>query len=381
MIYLDHAATTKPSQAAIDAFNRSIGSFGNPSSLHQMGIDAEKEMTFARQSIAGIIGVSPKEIYFTSGGTEANNMAIFGGAKLTRGKRIITTKAEHSSAIEPLKRLADKEGFELYFLNLNTGGGIDIEELEEVLKEPTCLVSIHHVNSETGSVQNIEAIGCALKKASPATMFHVDIAQSFCKLPIDVKKAQIDLAAMSAHKVGGFKGCGALYIREGLSIPPLFYGGGQEGNIRSGTENVAGIAAFGAAALDFWGKHRENFDHTLSLKSAFIGTLEGIGDIQINGGRTSPYILNISIKGIKPEVLLNALSAEGVYISSGSACASNKKQKNAHSSVLMSYGFSKEIAETAVRFSFSPDNTLNEIKEATDKLADCVKFLRRTTRR
>ncbi|MCL2349951.1 MAG: cysteine desulfurase [Defluviitaleaceae bacterium] len=356
MIYLDNAATTRPSTAAMAAFDASRNIFGNPSSLHSIGMAAEKELAKAREVLAKIINASPSEIFFTASGTEANNLALFGGAKKHKGKRIVTSANEHSSVKEPLNKLSSKDGFEIHYLQK--------DGLQDALAEQTCLVAIHHVNSETGEIQDICAMGSEIKRTSPATLFHVDAIQSFCKIPIDVKKMQVDMLSMSAHKIGGFKGSGALYVRNGVALSPMILGGGQEGGLRSGTENVTGIMTFAASAEDFWKNTKAHNDHASALKSRFLQALGGVDGISTNGENTSPYILNISVAGVRSQVLLNALSDKGVYISSGAACSNNKRQKKAD--------------EHAVRISFSHENTAEEIDTAIALFIESINSLRMT---
>ncbi|MCL2576072.1 MAG: cysteine desulfurase [Defluviitaleaceae bacterium] len=367
MIYLDNAATTKPSKPAITALMRSFKVCGNPSSLHQMGIDAEKELAHARKAIAGIIGAKPAEAIFTSSGTEANNLALFGTAKKHKGKQIITTKHEHSSILKPLEKLAEKDNFNIYYLN-TINGKIDLDDLQNALAEPTCIVTTHHINNETGIIQDIQAIGHTIKKHSPATLFHIDAAQSFCKMPIDVADSKIDLLTLSAHKIGGLKGSGALFVKSGVNIQPIILGGGQENNLRSGTENLGGIMAFAAASTYCWQNYKTNFEYIKSLNDRFRGLLGVVDDITFSGADTSPYILDMDIAGVRSEVLLNALSAKDVFVSSGAACSSNKKGANAHR------------AETALRVSFGVDNTLEEIDAAIHIFAECIKALRKSAR-
>ena len=347
MIYLDYAATTKPSPAAIAALERSFEFFGNPSSLHKAGIAAEAEMSNARAAIAKIIGAKTAEIYFTASGTEANNLAIFGGAKKHKGRKIATSQFEHSSVAKPLAQLAAKGDFDICY----------DEDYNEA-----ALVTVAHVESNTGEIRDIYRIGQAVKKANPATLFHVDAAQSFCKLPINVNSMNIDLLTLSAHKVGGLKGLGALYVRSGISLTPQIYGGGQEQGLRSGTENTHGIMAFAASANDFWANSTAHHAHVSGLKACFLEIMDeagGIG-ISINGGG-SPYILSLSIEGVKAHILLNALSAEGVYVSTGSACSTKKQHK---------------AGDEAIRLSFAPETTFEEIETAKEKFLKCIKQLR-----
>ena len=373
MIYLDNAATTPPCAAALRAAMTSIEAYGNPSSLHFMGLAAEKTIETARRTIAKAINAKPSEIFFTSGGTEANNLAIFGGTKIHNGA-IVTTAAEHPSVAEAVKEQTQR-GFSVLHVE-HIGGVINEISLKEALKQPVSVASIHHVNNETGVEQDITVLGKIIKEANPHTLFHVDGVQSFCKIPIDVNAMNIDLLSLSAHKIGGIKGCGALFVREKVNVKPMIVGGGQEGNLRSGTENVPGIAAFSVAVDNAFQSMQKNFKHVQTLKENFFTRIDAIGGVFTNGENAVPYILNISIDGIRPEVLLNALSAKGVCISAGAACSSNKRQKEDESAVLRSYGLSVERAKTAVRISFSPQNTIEEVTTAAEIFIDCVSILR-----
>jgi len=377
-IYLDAASTSPISAAARAAAISAMDNFGNPSSMHQLGLLAEREVSAARETIAKAINAKPTEIYFTAGGTEANNLAILGGAKLHIGAGIVTTPTEHSSVKYPFLAL-EQRGFKMFHVEHFGDGSVNLENLKSVLAwaAPVSLVSIHHVHNETGVIQDIAAIAKIIKDTCPAALFHVDAVQSLCKIPVDAKYLGVDLMSISAHKIGGLKGCGALYVREKVHIAPLIFGGGQESGFRSGTENVPGIMAFGAATKERFERFRENYEYIGQLKELFIKALDDIGDIDVNGENASPYILNISVSDVRPEVLLNALSAEGVYISAGSACSSNKKQKKEEVAVLMAYGLSEERAQTAVRVSFSPENTMDEIAEAAVIFERCVLNLRK----
>ncbi|MCL2855676.1 MAG: cysteine desulfurase [Defluviitaleaceae bacterium] len=356
MIYLDHAATTPPSKAAKAAALRSFNMFGNPSSLHVLGIEAEKEIAHARDVLARIIGASPPRLIFASGGTEANNLALKGTARKHKGRRIITTRMEHSSILETLAVMAD---FEPLYLDTDEGGAICLDALQKALEEPTCLVSIHHVNSATGVIQDIHAIGNIIKRVSPTTLFHVDAAQSFCKLPIHVNNMQVDLLTASAHKVGGLKGCGFLFIRDGVHCAPTTQGGGQERGLRSGTENVAGILSFAAAAESF-------MPITAPLKQVFLDALN-LDDVKVLGKNTSPYILNIDVAGVNPEVLLNALSQRGVCVSAGAACSANKKGQGQ-----IGWGQAPTL-----RVSFGEGNTVDEVVKAAELLTEIATNLRK----
>ena len=375
IIYLDSAATAPPSPAAIAAATAAMENFGNPSSLHQMGINAEKLLSNARQVFAKAINARPAEIHFTSGGTEANGLAILGAAKAHKGSRIITTHAEHPSISECMKSLA-QAGFEIFYATLDSGGRVDAESLKAGLAEPTSLVSIHHVNNETGVEQDIAALGAVIKASSPQTAFHVDAVQSLCKIPVDMAAMHVDALSMSGHKLGGIKGAGALYVRQGVHIKPMLTGGGQESGLRGGTENVPGITAMAAAIAENMSKTQHDYGHIESLRECFLHGIKGLGGISINGTHTIPHILNMSIDSVRPEVLVNALSARGVCISAGAACSSNKRQKQDESAVLRAYGLSAEAAASAVRVSFSAANALDEVKAAADIFVECVDKLR-----
>ena len=350
MIYLDNAATTKPTKEALESAQNALENFGNPSSLHILGINAERIVENARVSVASILSVPAKQIVFTSGATESNNWVIQSiSQKNHLGRQIITTQNEHPSILEPLKAL-EKQGFSVLYLP-----EITTNALENALKTPTCLVVTHHINSENGSVQDINLLTSRVKKHSPKTLVHIDCVQSFCKYPLDFSKIKADFASLSAHKIGCLKGAGALYIRQGVAIAPLICGGGQELNQRSGTQNTIGIASFLALPKNI----QENFAYVQELKNKLISGFEF--DFVQNSPNSSPYILNITIPSVRGEVLVNALSAKGVYISAGIACASNKNQRpqNIYS----------------VRFSFSPENTLEEITQATTIVNNTVKNL------
>ena len=377
-IYLDAAATTSVCAVARVAAMSAIENFGNPSSMHAMGLAAEKIVATSRESIAHVVNAKPNEIYFTASGTEANNLAVFGGAKSHIGAGIITSPTEHSSVKNTILALVQK-GFKMFHVEHLADGSVRPDSLQSTLAQasPVSLISIHHIHNETGVIQDIAALGKIIKETSPATLFHVDAVQSFSKIPIDVRGMGVDLLSVSAHKIGGIKGCGALFVRENVHINPIILGGGQENGLRSGTENVSGIAAFGAAARDRYEKMQENYEYVNNLKRSF---LDLIGNVDINGGNASPYILNISIANVRPEVLLNALSAEGVYISAGSACSANRRQKKDGNATLMAYGLPKERSETSMRISFSPENTMDEISIGAEIFVRCVENLRRTRR-
>lgn len=376
MIYLDNAATTKPSKAAVDAVISAAENFGNPSSLHRIGLDAEKLIKATAKTISGMIGAKPENIIFTSGGTESNNTAILGAVKHTRKKQLITTAIEHPSVLEPFKRL-EKEGYKLDILPVGADGIINLDALSCLLTDETALVSVMHVNNETGSIQPVEKVKELIDQKAKGALFHIDAVQSFAKLPINVTKLGVDFMSLSAHKINGFKGTGALYIKNRSSIDAHICGGGQQGGLRSGTENVGGIAAFGAAARE----HNKDEIQKISALRQMLkdGILENIPDTVYNGSESnfSPYILNISFPGIKAEILLHSLESDGIYISTGSACSSNKPMP---SHVLTAMGKSREEISGAVRLSFDSIITDEDIKNTIASLEKRVAEIRKIIR-
>lgn len=371
MIYLDNASTTMPAEAVKAAVCAAMETFGNPSSLHRLGLDAEKIVTSAREKTARVLGVDAKNIYFTSGGTEANNTAILGYATANkkRGGHVITTKIEHPSVLEPF-RVLEKNGFDVTYLGVDADGKISLDEFENALREDTILVSVMLVNNETGVIQPFDSLKAVMKKKSPRAALHCDGVQAFLKLDIKPKRSGIDMLSVSGHKIYGLKGTGALYIADGVNINPLICGGGQQKNMRSGTENVVGIAAFGAA-IDSFSPVAEGKREELRKK-----ILENIDNVKINGaGENSGYILNVSFLGIKAEILLHSLEAKGVFVSTGSACSSNKPMP---SHVLTAMCCKKAEIEGAIRFSFSgEDFDTDEVVEILKtEVANIRKYVR-----
>lgn len=371
MIYLDNASTTKPSEAAQKAAVQTFSEFGNPSSLHKMGLSAEKIITGAKEDIAKVLGVMPKNIYFTSGGTESNNTAILGYALANkkRGTHVITTKIEHPSVLEPF-HILEKSGFSVTYLDVNQNGEISLNQLEDALCGDTILVSVMAVNNETGTIQPFDRVKAIMKAKSPKAALHVDGVQGFLKVDIKPKAMGIDLLSISGHKIGGIKGSGALYIGDNVHINPIISGGGQQKNMRSGTENVAGIAAFGAATKSYK-------PITQNVRESLKNMLEeSIDNIKINGiENNSGYVLNVSFLGIKAEVLLHALEARGIFVSTGSACSSNKPMP---SHVLTAMGCTKKEIEGAVRISFSAEEfdieyVVRVIKEEVENIRKYVR--------
>ncbi|PWA11148.1 cysteine desulfurase NifS [Pueribacillus theae] len=353
MIYLDNSATTKPYKEVLNTFLAvSENYFGNPSSLHSKGMEAEELIEKAREQIGKLLDASPGEIVFTSGGTEGNNLAIKGAttAYKNRGKHVITTTIEHPASMEAFKYL-EETGFDVTYLPVNSQGLVSLEDLKNAIREDTIFVSIIHVNNEIGTVQNIEEIGELIKRY-PKVLFHVDHVQGASKVPLSIRKANIDLCTISGHKLHGVKGTGVLTVREGVRLSPLFHGGGQEKGYRSGTENVAGIVSLAKAMRLCYEKASEGILELEALKGYTMEELEKIKGIILNTPKehSAPHIINFSVPGCKPEVLIHALSEKGIYVSTKSACSS--KQSEA-SHVILAIGAGEESAKTAIRISFS----------------------------
>ncbi len=376
-VYLDNSATTRPYDEVAEYMNY-INKFiyGNPSSLHKKGIEAEKMMKKARQSIADTLGASPKEIFFTSGGTESNNLAIIGylRANPRKGKHVITSKIEHPSVLEVFKFL-EENGYNVDYIDVDKNGIIDLEMLKKKISKETALISIMYVNNEIGSIQPIDEIVKIRNTCNKETVFHVDGVQAFGKFKINPAKSGIDLLTISSHKIHGPKGVGALYVNEKVRIKPIIFGGGQETLIRSGTENLAGICGFGLACEICNENINANWSKVLEINKYFRNKLkENIKDIIIISPEdASPYILNVSFKNIKGEVLLHHLEEKEIYISTGSACSS-RKSKRSH--VLQAMGLSGDIIDGSVRFSFSEINTLEEIDYTVDALKEIIPKIR-----
>jgi cysteine desulfurase len=358
-IYLDNAAAARTEQAALESFIEVCRcDYGNPSALHEFGLEAEKIITACKKTVLGQLNAeATHELIFTSGATESNNLAIFGCVKRFRNKRVITAKTEHPSVAECFKELAER-GMEVVYLNkLSAEGEIDYAELEEAVNGDTVLVSLNHVNNETGLINDTEKIGRFIKARNKNVFFHVDAAQSFGKLLFDAERGRVDLISLSAHKMGGVKGVGALAARKGVTVQPLMFGGKQQKGLRPGTENTCGIAAFDTAAKLAAENMSENLNIVRRLNDYTRAGLLAIGGVIINSGAdASPYILNASFPGLKSETLLHALEEAGIFISAGSACSSKAKA----SAVLTACGLSRELIESSARVSFSRFNTLDE---------------------
>ncbi|MEF2820475.1 MAG: cysteine desulfurase family protein [Clostridium sp.] len=378
-VYFDNSATTKPYDEVIEAVSKGMKEyFGNPSSLHKIGMNCEKRLNEAREYFASTIKCNKEEIYFTSGGSEGNNLILKG--LLKPGHHFITTAFEHHSIISTCKQLEEK-GVKVTYLDVDSEGRISLEDLEEAITKDTVLVSIMQVNNEIGVIQDIEAIGKLIKERSSRAKFHVDAVQGYGKLPIDVNKSNVDFLTVASHKIHGPKGVGFIYIKKGIILNSLISGGNQEKGIRAGTENLPGIIGFEKAAQMTFEEMESRYDKVLELKKYFVERLNEIKDIRVNGeiDGFSPYILNVSFLGVRAEVLLHLLEEQNIYVATGSACTS--KSSAAHGSyVIKSLGLSNKEVESAIRFSFSYENTKEEVDYTIDVLKKSLMFLRRVKR-
>lgn len=388
--YLDNAATTKPFASVQKAVLKAMEEdFGNPSSLHTKGVEAEQYIKEARETIASSLKVQPKEILFTSGGTESNNMALLGTAmaKKRGGKHIITTRIEHASVHEPLLFL-EENGYDITFLDVDEYGHISPQAVADAIREDTVLVSVMYVNNEIGAVMDIGGIGQAIKQKKKDVVFHVDAIQAYGKYRIFPKKAGIDLMSVSGHKIHGPKGVGFLYVSDQVRIKPILYGGGQQKGMRSGTENVPGIAGLGAAVREIYTGYEEKKSSLYQLKQYFIEQMETIEGVTINGihGQegdlsileTAPHVVSVSFEGIRSEVLLHALADKGICVSSGSACSSNHPQI---SGTLKAIGVRDTLLDSTLRFSFSVHTDREELEYTVEELRSILPLLRKFTRK
>lgn len=362
MIYFDNAATTAVCKEAADAAYKVMTDvYGNPSSLHSAGLEAEKIIENARQKIAEKLNTEKDRVYFTSGGTESDNIAVFGGALRGGGRKtLIYSAAEHPAVSAPMKEL-EKKGFNVQKINLLPSGTIDLAHLEKLLTDDTAIVSIMHINNETGCIMPIKDAVKLVRKKTPHALIHSDMVQAFTK----AEPEDVDLISVSSHKIHGPKGCGALYVKKGVNISPRVFGGGQEKKLRPGTQNLPGIAGF-AAAAELVDTQKE-YEHAQKLKNLFLNGISDLDDIKINGENTIPQILNVSFKGTRSEVMLHMLESEGIMVSSGSACSSNSPSP---SPVLTAMGLAPEYVDSALRFSFSRYNTEDEVEM-------CVKTIKK----
>lgn len=381
--YFDNSATTRCYEEVKDIVVKTMTEdFGNPSAMHKKGVEAEQYVKESAQTIAKILKVSEKEILFTSGGTESNNLALIGGAMANKrsGNHIITTAVEHAAVGQPVAFLKE-QGFEVTILPVNEQGVVKLDALEEALRPDTILVSTMFVNNEMGAVMPVEKIGALVHRKSPKALYHVDAIQAFGKYRIFPKKMGIDLMSVSAHKIHGPKGAGFLYISSKAKVQPQILGGGQQGGMRSGTDNVPGIAGLGVAAKLIYTDFEKKTEHLYGLKERMVQGLSEFENVKINGmpiREGAPQILSVSFMGIRSEVLLHTLEEKGIYISAGSACSSHKRKP---SSTLTAMGMDAAQIENTVRISFSEENTFQEVDYCLEVLKEILPVLRKYSRR
>ncbi len=390
-IYLDNSATTMAYKEVADlSYNIMTSAYGNPSSMHSKGVEAEEYVKTAYKQAAKALKVTEKEILFTSGGTESDNLALIGAARANKraGMHIITTKIEHPAILNTVEYLKS-EGFEIDYLGVDSLGLISLDELKEKIRPDTILVSIMHTNNEVGSVQPIEEAGKLIKEINPNTLFHVDAVQGFGKAFIYPKKQKIDMLSVSGHKIHGPKGVGILYVDEHVKLKPISYGGGQQKGLRSGTLNVPGIAGMGLAIEMITNGLAEKREELFRLKNFFLTEVSKLPSVKVNGCerlsdgsfdvyKTAPHIMNISVKGLRSEVMLHALEERGIFVSAGSACASHSKKE---SSTLKAMGASSTETDGALRISMSEFTTMEELSEMVKDLKEVIEIYGRFTRR
>ncbi|MBR0580066.1 cysteine desulfurase family protein [Bacillus altitudinis] len=377
MIYLDNSATTKPYPEVLQVHQQvSERFFGNPSSLHQLGIDASRLLSETRKQILHYTGFTQYEIIFTSGATEANNIAIKGAAlaKMNRGRHIVTTAIEHPSVIESFEQLKTLFGFDISYIPVNEQGRADMTHLKEVLRPDTVLVSLMHVNNETGAIQPIEEAASIIRKYAKEAIFHVDGVQGIGKVPLP-KEMDIDLLTMSGHKIHGLKGTGALFLKKEIVLAPFITGGEQELGLRSGTENPAGAVSLAKAIKQSFEYLNKHHDEMIALKTELEQQLGKIEGVVINTPLThsAPHIVNFSVPGIQIEVLLHMLEKEGIYVSTTSACSAKKKEP---SRVLLAMGKSEEAAKSSMRISLTYGQGPELAPQIITSIAQSVKKLK-----
>ena len=382
-VYFDNSATTRCYGEVKDIVVKTmLEDYGNPSAMHTKGVEAEQYVKAAASRIARILKVTEKEILFTSGGTESNNLALIGGTMANKraGNHIITTAVEHAAVARPVEFLKE-QGFEVTILPVDEQGVVRLDALEAALREDTILVSTMYVNNEVGSVMPVEKIAALVHEKSPKALYHVDAIQAFGKFRIYPKKMGIDLLSVSGHKIHGPKGVGFLYISSRAKVQPMILGGGQQNGMRSGTDNVPGIAGLGVAAETIYTDFEEKTEHLYQLKEKMASGLAELEDVKINGmplREGAPLILSVSFMGTRSEVLLHTLEEKGIYVSAGSACSSHKRKASA---TLTAMGMPASQIECTVRISFSEENTFEEADYCLEVLKEVVPLLRRYSRR
>ncbi len=381
-VYFDNSATTRCEKEAVDIMTRLLcEDYGNPSSLHEKGVIAENYIKTAAEQIAHTLKAQKKEIIFTSGGTESNNLALLGTALSHKrsGRHIITTAIEHASVYNPLIFL-EKQGYTVTYLPVDASGRASLEALESAITEDTILVSMMHVNNEIGTIEPVEQAAQLIHAKNPHTLFHVDAIQSYGKLRIHPKRMGIDMLSVSGHKIHGPKGVGFLYVRDKTKLTPIIYGGGQQRDMRSGTENVPGIAGLGVAAEQIYTDFDEKIERLYELRDYFIAGLHSLDGVTINGAQgreAAPHIVSVSFEDIRAEVLLHALAERHIYVSSGSACSSNHP---AISGTLKAIGVADSLLDATIRFSFSVHSSVKEADYVLEQLQELLPQLRRFRR-
>ncbi len=377
-VYFDNSATTKVYPEVKDIMFKVMDEdYGNPSSLHMKGVQAEHYIKDSADIIAKTLKCTPDEIIFTSGGTESNNLAIIGTAlaKKRKGKHLVTSSIEHASVLSVMAFL-EKEGFEVTYISPDSSGNVSAEAFADAVRDDTILVSCMHINNEIGAVQPIAEITKAVKKKNPNVYVHTDCIQSFGKIEVNLKKLGVDMLSVSGHKLHGPKGSGFLYVKKGTLIRPIIYGGGQQKNMRSGTENVPAIAGLGVAVKLTMTDMAEKMERVMSLRDKLIEGLTALPEVYSNS-ETAPHIASISFTGVRAEVMLHALEDKGIYVSSGSACSSNKRRESA---VLTAIGLDRDRLESTLRFSFNETNTEEEVDYAVKTIAELLPVLRHYVR-
>ena len=383
-VYLDNSATTRVFPEVAELVTQIMcEDYGNPSSLHLKGVQAERHIRNARETISRLLKAEEQEICFTSGGTEADNLALIGCAMANyrTGSHLITTQIEHPAVLQPMHYLED-QGFSVTYLPVDKKGMISLNDLRRAIRPDTILVSIMHTNNEIGAVEPAAEAGELIKSINPNTLFHVDAVQGFGKFRIYPKRMGIDLLSVSGHKIHGPKGTGFLYVGKNVKIHNIIYGGGQQKNLRSGTENVPGIAGMAKAAKILYDNLNEDTERLYGLKAYLTEGLRRIDNVQINGSagtEGAPHIVSATVRGVRSEVLLHALEDKGIYVSAGSACSSNKPHAGA-SATLKGIGLDKEQAASTIRFSMSVFTTKEELDYTLQAMYDMIPMLRKYTR-
>ena len=373
MIYLDNSATTKPCAACVETMQHLLlRAWGNPSSVHQLGIDAERCLRAARGQVTKALGAEEGRVFFTSGGTEADNWAIFGTAErlAKRGRHIVTTAVEHHAVLHPMQEL-EARGFEVTYLQPDETGYVSAGQLEAALRPDTILVSVMMVNNETGAVMPIRDMIRVTRRKSPLALFHTDAVQGFFKLPFQAKTLGADMISISGHKIHAAKGVGALYVRPGLPLPPLILGGGQEQNFRSGTENLPGICGFGAACAAQLPRLTQDIAHMTALRDACREKLAQVPGLVLIGKQDAPHIVNLALPHLRSQGIINCLQDRDIYVSAGSACSRGHR-----SHVLEAMHLPPAVIDGSIRVSFSAENTEEDVDALVQALLTAKQTLK-----